>query len=68
VRERGEEGRREREREREIKFNTCITNTTPTKSAYRQTDSPLLDNDTSLVQYLVVHKDKLIFYSETSLF
>jgi hypothetical protein len=35
-------------REREIKFNTYITNTIPTKSAHRQTDSPLLDSDTSL--------------------
>ncbi len=35
--------------EREIKFKTCIANTTPTKSAHRKTDSPLLDSDTSLV-------------------
>jgi hypothetical protein len=46
-REGGKEGRKERG-EREIKFNTCITNTTPTKSAHRQTDSPLLDSDTSI--------------------
>ncbi len=38
----------EGERERGIKFNTRITNTTPNKSAHMQTDSPLLDSDTSL--------------------
>ncbi len=54
-REKGEKERRERNN---LFYITCITYSTPTKSAHRRTDSRLLDSDTSLARGICCFQHK----------